>query len=366
MDNGVIRPFRAVGFRGGDEVVSSRTYVPGVSWSHLPAELPAHHVLRLLEPAFRDNDPQTAARTAEAWLADGVLGEDPEPAIYASRTVEDGREALGVMALVDLESGRLRPHEDVIAAYAIRQARLAEATRAQWEPITAYTTDAPVAPLLDTVVSRSADHTAHAPGRSDEVWAVSDPSITAALAARLAEQSLVIADGHHRYAAWRTSPERAGRFALTLVLDRPSVSVGPIHRVVSDMDLDEALKGLPLPVVELADADAAEGFVSVGESRCVLTDGRRFLGVDAYECAPRWVEDVFTPHHGLESDAVAYDPDLRGAARAAEEAGGVALLLATPTLATVTRAATSGRLLPHKSSWFRPKPRVGMVMRRWD
>jgi hypothetical protein len=150
------------------------------------------------------------------------------------------------------------------------------------------------------------------------------------------------------------------------VLDAPAVTVGPIHRVVADMDLDEALKGLPLPTVELGDAEEAARYVSVGESRCVLTDGHRFLGVDAYECAPRWVEDVFTPHHGLESDAVEYDPDLASAARAAEEAGGVALLLATPQLNTVTRAATTGRLLPHKSSWFRPKPRVGMVMRRWD
>ncbi|WP_323740611.1 DUF1015 family protein [Mumia zhuanghuii] len=366
MDNGVIRPFRAVGFRGSTDIVSSRTYVPDVSWSHVPAELPEHHVLRLLEPAFRDDDPQTAARTAAAWLDDGVLGQDAEPAVYVSRTVEGGQETVGVMVLVDLAASRLRPHEDVIAAYAIRQARLAEATRAHWEPITAYTTAEPVTPLLGAVLARSADHVAKAGGRTDEVWAVTDPELMAAVAARLSAQSLVIADGHHRYAAWRTSPEPAGRLALTLVLDAPAVTVGPIHRVVADMDLDEALKGLPLPTVELGDAEEAARYVSVGESRCVLTDGHRFLGVDAYECASRWVEDVFTPHHGLESDAVEYDPDLASAARAAEEAGGVALLLATPQLSTVTRAATTGRLLPHKSSWFRPKPRVGMVMRRWE
>ncbi|WP_262852445.1 DUF1015 domain-containing protein [Mumia quercus] len=366
MDNGVIRPFRAVGFRGGSDVVTSRTYVPSVSWSRVPSDLPPHHVLRLLEPAFRDDDPQKAARTASAWFDDGVLEQDSEPSLYVSRTQEGGHEAVGVLALVDLEAGRLRPHEDVIAAYAIRQARLAEATRAHWEPITAYTTQEPVAPLLDALTAGRPDRRAGAEGRTDEVWAVSEPGAIGALTARLASQPLVIADGHHRYAAWRTSPERAGRYALTLVLDPPSMRVGPIHRVVADMDLDEALKGLPLPVVELGGGDEAGRFVAVGESRCVLTDGHRFLGVDAYECAPRWVEDVFTPHHGLESDAVAYDPDPRSAARAAREAGGVALLLATPALTTVTRAATTGRLLPHKSSWFRPKPRVGMVMRRWE
>ncbi|MGH1563340.1 DUF1015 family protein [Mumia sp. DW29H23] len=365
MDNAAIRPFRAVGFAGGTEAVSSRTYVPSVSWSRVPQELPEHHVLRLLEPAFRDDDPYEAARTAAAWLTEGVLAVDAEPSFYAYRTVDAGREAVGVVVLVDLEAGRLRPHEDVIAAYAIRQARLAEATRAQWEPITAYTTDEPVGPLLAATLTRPADHVALDDARSDEVWAITDPPTLDALGERLADQSLVIADGHHRYAAWRTAPDREGRLALTLVLDPPALDVGPIHRVVARLDLDDALKGLPLPVVELDDVDTAAAFVEHGETRCVLTDGRRFLGVNAYECAPCWVEDVFTPHHGLESEAVSYEPDLRMAARTAAVEGGVALLLSTPLLDTVTRAATTGRLLPHKSSWFRPKPRVGMVMRRW-
>lgn len=365
MDNAVIRPFRAVGFRGGSAVVSTRTYVPSASWSRAPRDLPEHHVLRLLEPAFRSDDPHQATRVAHEWMDDGTLGIDAEPAFYAYRTVEDGHEALGVVVLVDLEAGNLRPHEDVIAAYAIRQARLAEATRAQWEPITAYTTREPIGPLLAAATDRPADHVAEDLGRSDEIWAITDPETLRAVSERLADQQLVIADGHHRYAAWRTAPEREGRLALTLVLDQPVLTVGPIHRFVAELNLDEALLGLPLPALELAGVEAAAEFIAVSETRCVLTDGRRFLGVDAYECASCWVEDVFTPHHGLESDAVSYEPDLDAAARIAKEEGGVSLLLATPSLETVTRAATTGRLLPHKSSWFRPKPRVGMIMRRW-
>ncbi|WP_370619687.1 DUF1015 family protein [Mumia qirimensis] len=365
MDNGAIVPFRAVGFDGGAPAVSARTYVPSVGWADLPSTLPEHHVLRLLEPAFRDDAPARAAETARTWFTDGVLTTDEEPAFYAYRLTHDGHQALGVVVLVDLDAGRLRPHEDVIAAYAIRQARLAEATQAQWEPITAYTTGEPVAPLLEGVLDRPPDRIAEDGGRTDEVWAITESQAIERIAARLDSQPLVIADGHHRYAAWRTAYERAGRLALTLVVDPPALTVGPIHRVVSSIDLDEAVKGLPLPVVDLAGEPDATRFVAEGESRCVLTDGRRFLGVDPYECSPCWVEDVFTPHHGLESEAVAYEPDLETAARAVASGGGVALLLSTPTLATVTRAATTGRLLPHKSSWFRPKPRVGMVMRSW-
>ncbi|MFC6152040.1 MULTISPECIES: DUF1015 family protein [Mumia] len=365
MDNGAIVPFRAVGFDGGTPAVSARTYVPSVGWANLPSTLPEHHVLRLLEPAFRDDAPARAAETARAWFADGVLTTDAEPAFYAYRLTLEGSASVGVVALVDLDAGHLRPHEDVIASYAIRQARLAEATRAQWEPITAYTTGDPVAPLIMDELDRPADRVAVDGDRTDEIWAITSASSVARIRAHLDGQPLVIADGHHRYAAWRTSYEREGRLALTLVFDPPALAVGPIHRVVGSLDLDEAVKGLPLPAVDLSGVDAAARFVSEGESRCVLTDGVRFLGVDPYECAPCWVEDVFTPHHGLESDAVSYEPDLRAAARTVAEGGGVALLLSTPTIATITRAATTGRLLPHKSSWFRPKPRVGMVMRSW-
>lgn len=47
-------------------------------------------------------------------------------------------------------------------------------------------------------------------------------------------------------------------------------------------------------------------------------------------------------------------------------APGGLILLRPPTAAQVLQVATTGGRMPAKTTWFRPKPRAGLVMRRLD
>jgi uncharacterized protein (DUF1015 family) len=50
----------------------------------------------------------------------------------------------------------------------------------------------------------------------------------------------------------------------------------------------------------------------------------------------------------------------------ARQEGGIAVLLHPTTLAQVMAVARAGKMLPHKSTSFRPKPHIGLIMRAFD
>ena len=74
------------------------------------------------------------------------------------------------------------------------------------------------------------------------VWRVTDPAIHEAVADRLADAELLIADGHHRYETARAFMEEVGgegphRFTLMALtgLDDPGLTVFPTHRLISGL-----------------------------------------------------------------------------------------------------------------------------------
>jgi uncharacterized protein (DUF1015 family) len=213
---------------------------------------------------------EIAAARLHDWLADGVLATDDEPTLYVYEQRGPGFVQRGLIGLVSVGTAAIHPHEDVMAGPVAGRRELMAITRSNLEPILLVYNDEAGAgghggsagTSVDSAVSASeatrlVDLTAdeRAPlacavtddGVSHRLWALTDPAEQAAIAADLARRTALIADGHHRYAAYGELREqmRAGGlgdgpwdFGLAFLVDANAypLTLGPIHRVIPGLD----------------------------------------------------------------------------------------------------------------------------------
>ncbi|HEV2224326.1 MAG TPA: DUF1015 domain-containing protein [Candidatus Acidoferrales bacterium] len=152
-----------------------------------------------------------ASRKLEEWLADGVLIQDAEPAIYAyfqnyeipgttQRLERRGFIALGRLA--DYEERVVFRHEHTLTAPKADRLELLRHTRAQTGQLFMLYDDP--ARRVDGVLEETAKQAPVAEMRDEyhvrhRLWAISDPATIQRITSAMADKKLVIADGHHRY-----------------------------------------------------------------------------------------------------------------------------------------------------------------------
>jgi uncharacterized protein (DUF1015 family) len=387
----VLRPFRATryGPAVGDDIgtVTSPPYdvIDEETVGRL-YDCHPYNVVRLILPRRFSHAPsydEVRSRLQE-WQRDGVLMRDDLPALYVyeyavgERTV---RGLVGALGLRDRTSATVLPHEDVMPGPVQDRAELISSTGTNLEPILlVYDGNGAASDLADAVTDEDQLFSAVAPDDSRHtVWRITDPEALERVAADLAPRQALIADGHHRYAAYQQVQETVGGpdsdFGLALLVDqeRYPLQLGPIHRVVSGIGLDDLVSGS-------ADVATAERF---GED---ATGARRAAansepGLAAFACtdgtawvvvrAPRADNEIDThvlherllPSLGVTEPQVRYVHDAEHAVHEARNHARLALLVNPPSVKSVAAAAEQGRSLPRKSTSFGPKPRMGLLMR---
>ncbi len=202
-----------------------------------------------------DGDPyRAAADLFESWQLQGVLGRDPEPAIWAHTqeyTGPDGvtRTRSGFFCRVRIEGygpGRVRPHERTHPGPKEDRLKLTRATRADISPIfslfsdpqnAAWTALAPATADVPWADITDGDGTRH------RLWRVTDTQAVAAVQSATADAELLIADGHHRYETMAAYADEVGgegehRYILMclVALEDPGLTVFPTHRLVNGLD----------------------------------------------------------------------------------------------------------------------------------
>src|SRR5262249_17819693 len=151
-----------------------------------------------------------AARTLRSWTADGTLVADPTPALYVYQQESGGqvlqRGLVGALELRDPADRVVLPHEDVMPGPVADRRDLTRAARAKLEPsLLMYAGGDAAAAVLDRVVA-STEPTVTATGTdavTHRLWPVADEADLATIAVDLRDRQALIADGHHRYAAYR-------------------------------------------------------------------------------------------------------------------------------------------------------------------
>jgi uncharacterized protein (DUF1015 family) len=251
-------------------------------------------------------------------------------------------------------------------------------------------------PLADVVTGDGIRH---------RLWAITDPGELAAIAADLAPRSVMIADGHHRYAAYlelqaRRRAAGAGPgpwdYGLALLVDASAYppDIGAIHRVIPRLppasatrqaasaftvtSLPGGTRCLLAALEDLADASsrgpaflvAGSGEVSLltepdrGQLDAAMPPGRspRWRGLAASVLQELLLRHVWKISAGEEDVRVVHH-DAAEAVRQADETGGTAVISSPMRAADVYAVAAAGERVPRKSTSFGPKPRTGLVMR---
>jgi len=328
-----------------------------------------HNVVRLTRPG---GDYQGAARLLHDWIAEGVLVREAEPAMYLHRTELEGRVRLDVIAvlrLVPYADRVVLPHERTHRGPKEDRLALLRATEASLEPL--WFLAEGLRPLLDA--APAGQECAFTFGAESHVLRrITDPVWLAGVGRHLADRSVLIADGHHRYETTLAYAQEIGgggdaaaRFTLALLTDvaDPGLHVMPTHRVLS---AGVAVTGGE-PAGSLGETlRALRGRVAAGAYR----DGRFQVlplegEVPVVELHRQVIDNVLGKRDPEQHLTYTRDPE--EAVRWVDSGRGVAaFFLDTPDLAAVLRAAREGMTMPQKTTYFSPKPPSGMVFHLLD
>jgi uncharacterized protein (DUF1015 family) len=449
----VLAPFRGIRYArdrvSGIANVTSPPYdvINGNILDRLRASDP-HNVVRLILPGEDAAASKAAATLLREWLSAGVLIRDRMAALYIyeqssparpGRAGAGGAEARtlqrGIVGLVRLgppETAGILPHEGVMPGLVAGRRELMAATQANLEPIfLIYDGDqaASAAETATKVMDRVAAERAPLvsvtteDGITHRLWRLSDPAEQAAIAEDLAGRRALIADGHHRYAAYldlQAQMRRGGLgdgpwdYGLAFLVDSAAYPprLGAIHRVLPRLDPDRAaeLAKAAFTVQDLPAGlgldDALQRLAAAGrEGTAFLLAGGPVLRLlshpDPVQLAASMPAGMSASWQRLDASVMQHlllgrlwgvtdserdvliDHDAADAVRAvsgdatatdvAERAGsgtgpapagrGTAVISNPASFEAVIRIAAHGERVPRKSTSFGPKPRTGLVLR---
>lgn len=331
-----------------------------------------HNVVRLTRPG---TDYEGAARLLHEWIAGGVLVEDGEPAMYLHRIEWDGRARLDLLAdlrLVPYEDRVVLPHELTHRGPKEDRLALMRATATSLEPL--WFLAGGVRELLEAAPSgQENEETAFLyAGERHTLRRVADPEWVARVIDHLAAQSVLIADGHHRYETALAysqevggGPAAASRFTLALVTDLadPGLVVLPTHRLLKagvEVTGGQAAGSLEETLAALRGRVAA-GTYRNGRFQVLPLEGE----VAVMELHRQVIDNILGKRSAEEYLSYTRDPE--EAVRWVDSGAGVAAFFVdAPDLAAVLKAAREGNTMPQKTTYFHPKPPSGMVFHSLD
>ncbi len=386
--------------------------------AELRAELLARSSRNVVEidlpepPADGGDRYEHAAATLHAWLGEGVLVRENEPAMWALRQEYEGpdgsaRTRSGLFARVRVREygpGRIRPHERTHPGPKEDRLRLTRATRMNLSPIFSLFADPArtAAGALERAMAgepfaAAADHE----GTRNTLWRVAGADKISALQAALAGAELLIADGHHRYETSRVYAEEIGgegdhRYVLMLLcsLSDPGLLVFPTHRMLTGLKDDRGKQvairdtlmrdfeieplGSPSELEPRGDGPVAFGYMDsfhkqpyratlkdqsiADEALAGMPEPYRRLDTAVLESlvlrgALGMSEDDISHLRGLD-----YSKSLADAIERVESGRADAgfFMRATP-VEQVREVAEAGESMPPKSTYFYPKVPTGLV-----
>ncbi|NGZ09126.1 MAG: DUF1015 domain-containing protein [Nitrospira sp. LK70] len=367
-----------------------------------------------------------AAAMLQTWLTEGILKRDTQPAVYfhtieyahpysapnAPKKVLRG--FLALAKLETLDSGHIYPHENTRAAAKTDRLNLIEACRSNFSPIWSLYSDplGAIVQLLETAVKGK-------PARYDFqddagcrecLWAVTDRTVLQQVTDAMQSKPLFIADGHHRYETalnyQKLRRQQAGSpmglqpydsvLMLLTPLEDPGLTVLPTHRVATTplpssgqikTVLGDTFEFREFPFSASTQQQARSQFLTTlrTEGKNAPVFGLTRQGDDRYvmftlkpayrpstQASPRAKLDVSLLQQLIvtrlcptqqEQEAILYTKDDHEALDwVANGTGTGAFLLNATKVSEVQAVAAAGERMPHKSTYFYPKPLTGLVI----
>lgn len=358
---------------------------------------------------------EQAAAQMKGWLSDGTLVRDASPALYAyhQRYEHAGRTYIrkkffARLRLEPFGTGSVFPHEQTFGGPKEDRLMLTQATRANLSPIFGLYQDAEnaVAARLEAALPREPLARGTLDGVENQLWAVSDAAVVAAVAEMMRQRPTFIADGHHRYGTallyrdWLTQqqgklpPDNPANFVLCVfcAMEDAGLLILPTHRVLPGVEVaprllrDDAqveIAHLPCGGGEEAVAALAKfgpqavALYSAQENGFFMVCPRNATILDAVapEHSPAWrrlglaflhaylLDRVVTPKVcGNRAPEIHYVKAAGPAVDEARQTRGSAFLMQPTTMAELRDVCLANDLMPQKSTYFYPKLASGLVI----
>jgi uncharacterized protein (DUF1015 family) len=204
------------------------------------------------------------------------------------------------------------------------------------------------------------------------VWAIRDPELLARIDEALAGSQALIADGHHRYAAYlrmqRRSPGGPTDRGLAMLVDQEDTPLflGPIHRILTGVSLDDLAAAAEVVGASLELLDRPTAVHALGPATLTVTDGRRWatlkLQLPEDRAAVELLHDDLVPALPRGPQRIEYHHSVEATLNRLRR-DSVAVLMPAPDVDLVLKIAADDRLLPEKATSFQPKPSVGVLIR---
>ena len=391
----------------------------------------------LKEETPENNVYSRAAASLNSWIAEHVIQQDPAPAFYAyaQEYVVPGTSLrrtrsgfIGLGKLQDYSDGVIFRHEHTLSGPKADRLELLRHTRTHTGQLFMIYSDPQCA--VDQVLERVQTSQPPVTELTDEygvlhrLWQIVDPHQIAAIQKPMADQKLVIADGHHRYETSLNFRNENRSRAAKLIPDAPyefsmmtfintraeGLTILPTHRVVANVrefSWSAVRRYLepwfvtevfpfegPAPRHEVAkkflhQLSTAGSHRSIGVYPAPEASHRAFYlltlrpeadlaqilpGVSPLQRELDVVllhQGILEPALGITPHAVASEANLtyeREATAALDAVGRgeaqIAFLLNPVNVDLVVRVATAGEVMPQKSTDFYPKLLSGITMYR--
>lgn len=377
-----------------------------------------------------DNRYTRAAATLKNWITEGILKRDAQPTIYYHTieyrppySAPDAPKKVlrGFLALVKLEaldSGHIYPHENTRAAAKTDRLNLMEACHANFSPIWSLYSD-PSGTIIQLLESKTNGTPAHydfqdEAGCRERLWTITDHTVLKQVTEAMQSKPLFIADGHHRYETAlnyqkirrQQTPSQSGFhpydsvLMLLAPLEDPGLTVLPTHRVTTTpLPSFEHIKQMLGEVFEFREfpfTPPTHEQVRTQFLASLRTEGTKapVFGL-ARQGDHRYMTLTLKPNHRpsatasprtkldvsllqqlivtklcqtqQEQEAILYTKDdLEALDWVRSGTGTGAFLLNATKVSEVQAVAAAGERMPHKSTYFYPKPLTGLVINVMD
>ena len=356
----------------------------------LPDEVDIHS-----EPVYQQGRDNLAA-----FIADGVLVQDPEEYYYIYRqkmgtVVQTGLVACS--AVDDYQSGVIRKHELTRADKEEDRVRHIDYLDANDEPVFyTFRHNEIVDSLIKQVVSSNPEYDfTTADGVSHTLWVVRDSSLIASFTKEIADvATLYVADGHHRSAAASrvrdlrkaANPGHSGNeeynYFLTVIFPDNELNIMSYNRAVKDLNgyslaefmaqVSRNFEITPLPARRVELERHMFGMYLDGKWYELVAREESFESDDPVGCLDVSIlqNNLLSPVLGIRNPRTDQRIHFVGGIRGASELErlvnsgefSVAFELFHTTIDELMNLADAEKIMPPKSTWFEPKLRSGLFV----
>lgn len=334
-----------------------------------------------------------ARKEFQSWIDDGYLTADDDSFYLYRQTFDDHGVTktrtgfVGRLKTEKYEEGHIIPHEETFSKVKADRLNLLRDMETHLESIFGIVKG--FSPDLLKDIEACAEKlyaVKDDAGVLHEYFRISDKDVMCRMSEELKDQSMLIADGHHRYetalnySLENPNDEKKSFVLATLVqADDDGLVIWPTHRLVRSDEISDknviAKVQKQMSTLEVDSAEAMKEQLRDWQMGLMFRSGRYILAkyendtdnpmwdLDTYVLQEKILKDIYKTDE--DKATVAYDAEYPSVKRKMDaKEYDLAVILNDPSLQTIWDLSMKGKRMPKKTTFFFPKIWSGFVFYR--